>query len=78
MHFNLYLDEETAKRLKEATENSQQSRNATIRKAIRFWLDQSQAKQWPAELLGFKGIDGMPVFESTREELLPPYEDPLA
>ncbi len=78
MHFNIYLDEETARRLKIATENSSESRNATIRKAIKCWLDQHQAGQWPAEILEFKGVNDMPPFESTRDELLEASEDPLA
>ena len=78
MHFNVYLDEETALRLKEATENSHETRNATIRKAINYWLDKAQAKQWPAEIIEYKGIEDMPPFESTRKELLEPDEDPLA
>ena len=78
MHFNIYLDEDTAKRLKEATENSHETRNATIRKAIRYWLDQSQVRQWPAEIIKYKGIEDFPAFESNRQELLDANEDPLA
>lgn len=78
MHFNIYLDDETARRLKEVTENSNESRNATIRKAINFWLDQAKAKKWPNEIIEFKGLPDMPAFEKTRSELLDANEDPLA
>jgi predicted transcriptional regulator len=78
MHFNIYLDDETAERLKAATAQTQESRNSLIRKAIKSWLDQSQAEQWPAEVLEFEGVESMASFESTRDELLPANEDPLA
>lgn len=78
MHFNIYVDDETAKRLKEVTDNSHETRNATIRKAIKQWLDQNQKKQWPEEIMQFEGISDMPAFETTRDELLDANEDPLA
>jgi len=78
MHFNIYLDKDTANRLREATENSHETRNATIRKAINYWLDKSQVKQWPNEIINFNGIDDMPAFESSRKELPEANDDPLA
>ncbi len=78
MHFNIYLDEETSKRLQQATENSPDSRNAIIRKAIANWLDQTHKKQWPAEILAFKGGSDIPAFEANREDLEKVSEDPFA
>jgi predicted transcriptional regulator len=78
MHFNIYLDKETAERLNATAAQTQESRNSLIRKAIKSWLDQSQAEQWPVEVLKFEGIEKMASFESTRKELLPANEDPLA
>lgn len=78
MHFNIYLDEETGKRLMRATQASHQSRNALIREAINFWLETHDKKHWPDEVLDFQGVPGFPVFESTRQELKPIQDDPLA
>jgi hypothetical protein len=33
---------------------------------------------WPGEILDFKGVPDFPPFESHRDELTPPSEDPLA
>ncbi len=78
MHFNLYLDDETATRLKSATEQSHESRNAIIRKAINQWLDQTQNKSWPNDILEFKGIDEITPFEESREELKQVKDDPFS
>ncbi len=77
MHFNVYLDQETAERLAKATVESNESRNAIIRKAIALWLDQKQAKIWPDEILNFKGVNDYPAFESSRNHLRVAEEDPF-
>ena len=78
MHFNIYLDNDTAEKLKTATEKSHESRNAIIRQAINQWLDQTQNKTWPKNIIDFTGLDEMPTFESHRKELSKPNEDPFA
>lgn len=78
MQFNLYLDDKTAQRLKEATNNSKDTRNAIIRNAITQWLDKTQQNTWPEELLSFSGIPDTAPFESSRNELKDPIEDPFA
>jgi len=35
-------------------------------------------KQWPKSVLEFTGFPDMPPFESGRDELLPPCEDPFS
>lgn len=78
MNFNIYLDDKTAKQLQEATEASDESRNAIIRRAIRFWLNKHQATQWPDEINNFEGVDDFPAFEQSREELPAVKDDPFA
>ena len=68
MYLNIYLDDQTAKRLQEETEKSQLSCNAIIRKAITNWLDQNNTS-WPEEIVNYQGEPGFPSFESYREEL---------
>ncbi len=78
MNINIYLEEDLAKELKDYSLETGQSRNGIIREAVREWISHHQAKTWPKSVLQFKGCPEMPTFESTREELLPPSEDPLA
>ncbi len=77
MHFNIYLDDETAEQLQEATEISNASRNAIIRQAISFWLKKHHKKQWPEKIINFEGIANFPAFENSRNELSAPQEDPF-
>jgi len=76
MNFNIYLDDETAKRLKQITEKTTQSRNAIIRQAINQWLDKEKTSKWPNKIIKFKGFD-MPAFEENRNELKPISTDPF-
>lgn len=78
MNFNVYLDDDTAKRLQEATEVSNESRNAIIRKAITFWLSYSNKNKWSDEILNFQGVEDFPAFENNRDDLTLPKEDPLS
>lgn len=77
MHFNIYLDKETAKSLNQEAEQSHLSRNAIIREAIKSWLNDKEAK-WPEEVINFSGDDTMPPFESYRDESSHIREDPFA
>ncbi len=77
MNFNVYLDDDTAKRLQEATELSNESRNAIIRKAITFWLSYSNKNRWSDDVLTFQGVDSFPPFESYRDDLTLPKDDPF-
>jgi predicted transcriptional regulator len=77
MNFNVYLDDDTAKRLQEATELSNESRNAIIRKAITFWLNYSNKNRWADDILAFQGIEDFPAFESNRDDLTLPKDDPF-
>ncbi len=77
MNFNIYLDDDTGMQLNRAVEQSGESRNALIRQALSEWLRRHGTPQWPAELLSFEGLADLPPFESTRQGLNPPSDDPL-
>ena len=77
MNFNVYLDDDTAKKLQEATELSHESRNAIIRKAITFWLSYSNKNRWTDDILAFQGIEDFPAFENNRDDLTLPKDDPF-
>lgn len=78
MHFNIYLDDATGQQLNQLAQQAGETRNALIRKAIRSWLMQQSQPQWPDTILDFTGMPDMPGFESHRDQLRPPAEDPLA
>lgn len=77
MNVNIYLEDSLAKSLDNSVKKSGQSRNAIIREAIKEWLLHHEVKKWPASILNFKGIANAPTFESYRDDLLPPKEDPF-
>ncbi len=77
MHFNIYLDNQTAKQLQDETEKSPLSRNAIIRQAITIWLNRKKVT-WPEEVLNYTGEHGFTSFESHRTELTQPTEDPFS
>ena len=78
MHFNIYLDDDTGQKLNRAAEQSGESRNALIRRALAEWLNRHGQPQWPEEVLSFKGVASTPPFEASRDKLKPPLDDPLA
>lgn len=78
MNFNIYLDDETGHQLASAADQTGESRNAVIRKAVREWLGRQAKPQWPDSVLNFKGMADMPLFEASRDRLKPPAVDPLA
>lgn len=78
MHFNLYLDDDTGKRITNAAKKSGASRNALIRHAVSDWLTESTKPGWPDAVLAFEGMAAMPPFEASRKKLKPPANDPLA
>lgn len=78
MNFNIYLDEDLGGRLLEVAKESQKSRNGLIREAIDMWLQTKELNDWPDEIMHFKGINGLPSFESYRDELTSATDDPFA
>ena len=78
MNFNVYLDDETGEQLSHVAEQAGETRNALIRQAVSEWLNRHGKQQWPDEVLAFKGMADMPLFEASRDRLRPPPTDPLA
>ena len=78
VNFNIYLDDVTGQQLVAAAEQSAETKNALIRKAVSEWLARHGAAQWPDVVLSFNGIADVPPFESGRENMRPPAADPLA
>ncbi len=78
MNFNIYLDEVTGNQLVHYAEQTGESRNAIIRKAVTAWLERMHQPAWPDSVLDFSGIPDMPSFEQGRSQLTPPLVDPLA
>jgi predicted transcriptional regulator len=78
MNFNIYLDDETGQQLNQVAKRAGESRNALVRQAVSEWLSRRGKPQWPDEVLAFKGMADMPVFEASRDRLKPPIADPLA
>jgi predicted transcriptional regulator len=78
VNFNIYLDDETGKRLTRLAQQCGKSRNALIREAVDAWLERSEHKGWPNEVEAFQGEADAPTFEAYREHLALPKDDPLA
>lgn len=78
MHFNVYLDVETGKRLTEAAQQAGENRSAVIRRAVQEWLARRGKPQWPEAVISFAGEPDMPAFETGREYLRAAKADPLA
>ncbi len=78
MNFNIYLDDKTGEQLRRAAKKSRESRNAIVRQAVSEWLSHQGKPQWPDEVITFKGIADVPLFEASRDKLKPPADDPLA
>lgn len=78
MHFNIYLDDTTGQQLNTMAQRVGESRNALIRQAVSQWLVQQAQTGWPDAVLNFKGLGDTPPFETSRDQLALPAEDPLA
>ena len=78
MNFNIYLDDETGLQLTQLAKRVGESRNALVRQAVSDWLNKHDKPRWPDEVLAFKGMANMPVFEACRDRLKQPIADPLA
>ena len=78
MNFNIYLDDETGQQLNKVAKKAGESRNALVRQAVSEWLNRHGRPQWPDEVLSFKGMADMPLFEASRDKLTAPPVDPLA
>jgi hypothetical protein len=77
MNINIYLEDKLAKSLNQCVKKLHKSRNAIIREAVSEWIAHHETKKWPSSIIKFKGIPKIVPFESFRQDLLPPDEDPL-
>ena len=77
MNLNVYLDDDSAKRLDRIAKTTGKPRNALIRQAVQAWLAE-QGRRWPKEVLEFAGDPSLDPFEWHRAELSAPADDPLA
>jgi hypothetical protein len=77
VNFNVYLDDETGRRLAALARATRTPRNALIRKAVAAWLEQ-HGRTWPRAILEFAGEPDVTPFESHRHELSAASDDPLA
>lgn len=77
VNFNVYLDDETARRLDALARETGSPRNAIIRHAVAAWLDRVPSA-WPELVRGFTGDPALAPFESLRDELRSPDDDPFA
>lgn len=78
MNFNIYLDDETGEQLNDAAVAMGETRNALIRRAVCEWLGRRGVPQWPNEVLEHAGSADSTPFESHRNNLKAPADDPLA
>jgi len=78
MNFNIYLDDTIGQKLNATAKRIGENRNALIRKAVSEWLAHQFEPQWPEAVTNFKGVVDVPLFESSRNRLKPPVNDPLA
>ncbi|OGV28234.1 MAG: hypothetical protein A3F18_06065 [Legionellales bacterium RIFCSPHIGHO2_12_FULL_37_14] len=78
MNINIYMEDSLGKYLNQLTKQFGKSRNAIIREAIKEWIENHGIKKWPSSVVKFKGIESVPTFESYRNDVLPPKEDPFA
>ena len=77
MNVTIYLEESLAKSLNYYVKESGQSRNAIIREAVTEYILAHQEKKWPESILKYKGTKDVAPFESYRDELSPPEDDPF-
>ncbi len=78
MHFNVYLDDKTGTRLTQLAQRRNRTRNSVVREAVADLLARQSDNGWPDIVLSFEGIETMQAFESYRNELALPSDDPLA
>lgn len=77
MNVNIYIEDTLGKKLQYHAKKVGKPRNAIVREAIREWIEHHETTQWPESILKYEGCPSLPQFESFRDELLPPKEDPF-
>jgi hypothetical protein len=77
VNFNVYLDEDAAKRLNRLARQSGMARNKLIREAVATFLERAHAA-WPRIVLEFEGDVAVTPFEAHRNELRSAMGDPFS
>lgn len=78
MNFNVYVDKQTAARLRRVAKARRIARNALVREALTHFLDRDVQAGWPEVVLNFEGVSTLPPFEETCNNLKAPNPDPFA
>ena len=77
MNFSVHLNDKTFKTLSNLAKKSRKTRNSLVREAIDFFLSEKVSKSWPESVRKLPGSVKMRSFESYRNELTSPDDDPL-
>jgi predicted transcriptional regulator len=78
VNFNVYVDDETAKRIAVLAKQRRTTRNAIVREALEDWLARSGRRTWSKRVMSFEGRGDFPGFEAHRKELSDAPSDPFA
>lgn len=78
MNFNIYIEDQLGKQLQKAAKATGKSKNALIREALSEWFQNHPLNKWPDTVLQHEGIHDFMPFESHRDELQTPKDDPLS
>ncbi|MDF1760550.1 MAG: ribbon-helix-helix domain-containing protein [Coxiellaceae bacterium] len=77
MNINVYIEDSLGKEVTANAKALGKTRNAIVREALKEWLQHHKANKWPKSVLQFEGVNNFPEFESYRDELNMPDEDPF-
>ena len=79
MNFNIYLNTAVGEALKRMAKRRKMTRNALIREAVEDLVaKEADSQTWSAAVLAWQGDSTFDPFESHRNRLRGPGEDPLA
>lgn len=66
MNFQVYLDEQLGKQVRQLCEATHKKRNTIIREALKLYLELQGKEVWPSSVLNFRGMEDFPNFEADR------------
>lgn len=71
MSFHVYLEPDLQAKVEAYCKKTGRKRNAVVREALRQYVENHLAVEWPKEVFQFKPDRNMTRFESLRDDLLP-------
>ncbi|PZD74938.1 hypothetical protein C1752_00632 [Acaryochloris thomasi RCC1774] len=77
MNFNVYVEDQLVERLELLAKQQGKKRNTIIREALEAWTTLNLPAAWPDNVLTYSGSTDGIVYESYRNELLPPTDPEL-